>query len=338
MSVRTSGQFALDLEARSERLFRRALAAIGLPALVLCIVVPLWQVRGLERGGGAGGTAAFVEFVETEAPVAEQAEEPAPAEEAAEPESEPEPEPAPEPQPRQPEPARAEASQPEQPPVSAEQAARERARRAGVLALSDALADLRSPSLAGMDLPEPVAGGTADQPGESGGRSAASGPGRRTAEQIAAAAAATSGGVSGTGQVRRRESGTGLAERRTTRLERPAGAGKPTAPRTGQGGDAPVGGRSIDEIQLVMDRNKGAFYAIYTRALREKAWLQGKVSVRMVIEPSGQVSECTVVDSTTGDPEFDERICRRILQINFGAKNVPRQVIPSYPLYFQELG
>src|SRR5205823_6786068 len=43
--------------------------------------------------------------------------------------------------------------------------------------------------------------------------------------------------------------------------------------RTGSSGKA---ARSREEIELVFDRNKGAIYGLYNRALRERAELQGK--------------------------------------------------------------
>ncbi len=47
--------------------------------------------------------------------------------------------------------------------------------------------------------------------------------------------------------------------------------------------------RSIEEIKLVFERNKGAIYAIYNRALREDPSLQGKVVLELKISPSGEV-------------------------------------------------
>ena len=62
--------------------------------------------------------------------------------------------------------------------------------------------------------------------------------------------------------------------RRTTACERGAGSGKAS--------------RSDEEIALIFDRNKGAIYALYTRALRDKPDLQGKLVLELTIAPDGR--------------------------------------------------
>ena len=55
------------------------------------------------------------------------------------------------------------------------------------------------------------------------------------------------------------------------------------ATRTGNSSKA---ARSQEEIELVFDRNKGAIYALYTRAMRERADLQGKMVLQLTISPA----------------------------------------------------
>src|SRR3546814_6640656 len=71
-----------------------------------------------------------------------------------------------------------------------------------------------------------------------------------------------------TGDERRLQSGAGLGQRRTTTVQAPRGAG-PDKTKPGQNGDKLLAGRTLEEIQLTFDRNKGAFYAIFNRAMRE---------------------------------------------------------------------
>jgi TonB family protein len=92
-----------------------------------------------------------------------------------------------------------------------------------------------------------------------------------------------------------------------------------TATRTGSSGKA---GRSPEEIELVFDRNKGAIYALYSRALRERPELQGKMVLEFTIAPSGEVTACRVVSSELQDAELERKIVARVKQIRFEAKDV----------------
>ena len=213
-----------------------------------------------------------------------------------------------------------------QQPTAAEQQqqARETAQRSGVLAFSDQLKDLRDSTLPGMDANRSLQ--TDVVTGGIGGGGAGN--------TIAQSASSGSGGI-GSGQVRRQQGGTGIGERRTTTVDRPAGLG-PDPTRIGQSGDARNPGRTLEEIQLVFDRNKGSLYTLYNRALRGNAGLRGVVNVKLTIAPNGRVSNCTVVSSELNDPELERKIVARIMLFDFGAKNVDEITI-DYPITFQPL-
>jgi outer membrane biosynthesis protein TonB len=78
--------------------------------------------------------------------------------------------------------------------------------------------------------------------------------------------------------------------------------------RTGNSGKA---ARSREEIELVFDRNKGAIYALYSRELRDKPELQGKLVLEFTIAPSGEVTMCRVISSELNDPELERKIVAR---------------------------
>jgi TonB family protein len=80
--------------------------------------------------------------------------------------------------------------------------------------------------------------------------------------------------------------------------------------------------RSQEEIALVFDRNKGAIYALYGRALRDTPDLQGKLVLEFTIAPSGEVTECHVVSSELKDPELEGKIVARVKLFRFEAKDV----------------
>jgi protein TonB len=89
--------------------------------------------------------------------------------------------------------------------------------------------------------------------------------------------------------------------------------------RTGSSGKA---ARSREEIELIFDRNKGAIYSLYSRALREQPELQGKMVLEFTISPSGEVTMCRVVSSELNDPDLEKKIVARVRLFRFEAKDV----------------
>jgi TonB family protein len=91
------------------------------------------------------------------------------------------------------------------------------------------------------------------------------------------------------------------------------------APSPGRGGAA---GRSEEEIAMVFDRNKGAIYALYERALRMNPMLQGKLVIQFTIAPSGEVTRCRVVSSELHDPALEREIVARVMLFHFEPEKV----------------
>jgi TonB family protein len=115
-----------------------------------------------------------------------------------------------------------------------------------------------------------------------------------------------------------------------------AGGGGGTG--AGSGGTLQRGGsgkasRSIEEIKIVFERNKGAIYAIYNRALRDEPSLQGKVVLELKIAPSGQVIDLRIVSSELKAPELERKLLARIRQFDFGAKDVDLMTV-TWPVDF----
>ena len=73
---------------------------------------------------------------------------------------------------------------------------------------------------------------------------------------------------------------------------------------------------------MVFDKNKGAIYALYNRALRRDSTLQGKLVLKITIEPSGIVSLCEVVSSEIDDAELQRKLIQRIKLFRFLEKDV----------------
>jgi len=237
----------------------------------------------------------------------EQRPPPPPPPKPKEPEPEPEPDPISEPDqvveaPPEPEP------EPEPEPIDTTAIAREKA-QAALLPFTEDLA-----KLADSDILEKVVD---NRPLTTSVGEAA----RNERSMITSKVGAASGGIN-TASLSRNTGGTGLGGRTTTQVESPVssvGAAGGGARRSGSSGKA---SRSREEIELVFDRNKGAIFALYNRALRADPTLEGKLVLRLTIEPSGAVTFCEVVSSELDDPELERRLVQRIKMFRFEARDV----------------
>ena len=194
------------------------------------------------------------------------------------------------------------------PPVDQKQRAREKA-QANIEQFKDELADLREQ----LDI-TPLAQ-TKNLTGAVGADSHAE------RSLIASKAGSGSGGITSANSSRGFGAGAGSLTGHSTgavtsNIARGTGAG-PT--RTGSSGKA---ARSREEIELVFDRNKGAIYALYSRALRDQPELQGKMVLEFTVAPSGEVTMCRVVSSELNDPDLEKKIVARVRLFRFEARDV----------------
>jgi len=100
-----------------------------------------------------------------------------------------------------------------------------------------------------------------------------------------------------------------------------------------RGGGSGKAARSREEIEMVFDRNKGAIYALYSRALRDNPQLQGKLVLEFTIAPTGEVTMCRVVSSELNDPDLERKIIARVRLFHFDAKDVD-SVTTTKPIDF----
>lgn len=83
-----------------------------------------------------------------------------------------------------------------------------------------------------------------------------------------------------------------------------------------------IGNRDLDKIRQVLDANKGSVYALYRRALRQDPSIEGKLTVKLVIEPNGALSSVTLISSELNAADLVDKLLRRIRLINFGEAKV----------------
>jgi protein TonB len=222
------------------------------------------------------------------------------------PELKPEPEPEPKPE-LKPEPVKPEPAPPKAKPVPRDLAkeARELAAVSGVLAFQDTLAEMRD----NVDVD------SLNQQGLSQGQAAAEVTQRRI---IAAPARAGSGGIQ-TAALSRDTGGPALSGQATTRVQSTITAG---AAVERESASAALGGRSDESIRRTMDRNKGAIFAIYNRALRRDPSLSGKLVFEMEIEASGAIASLRLISSELADSALTDKLLARIRMIRFEVESV----------------
>lgn len=91
--------------------------------------------------------------------------------------------------------------------------------------------------------------------------------------------------------------------------------------------------RSQEEIELVFQKNKGAIYSIYNRALRRDPTLQGKVLLELTIAPSGRITRIRILSSELNAPKLEKRLLIRIKLFRFAARDVDTVTV-TYPIDF----
>jgi len=232
--------------------------------------------------------------------------------------------------------------------AAGEASARKTASGVGLLAMKNELAEMSGAPLA-VQLRQDIKAGPGVGSGVGAGVGAGSENGVPVRALITASAGRGSGGIN-TAAYSRDTGGGGLAGRATTLVQGVAGGGGGGG-AGGGGGSAQGGGsgsgaggtlhksrsgkasRSIEEIKLVFERNKGAIYALYNRALREDPALQGKVVLELKIAPSGAVVECRVASSELKADALEHKLLARIRQFDFGARDVDVMVV-SWPVDF----
>lgn len=202
------------------------------------------------------------------------------------------------------------------PEVDRTEQARKKAATAGLLAMQDALADLRDQSI------DEVKGA---------GRLTNNGSQARQAERALITSKVGSGsqGIN-TSTLSRDTGSTRLAARTATEVQSTIRTDSPD--KRSRKGTRNIA-RSIEEIQIVFDRNKSAIYSLYNRALRNDPTLQGKLVLSLTIDPSGKITHIELISSELREPDLERKLVQRIKMFNFGAKQVDAVTI-TYPIDF----
>lgn len=208
---------------------------------------------------------------------------------------------------------------PKKPQVDPTELARKKAKSTGLLAMSDSLADLRDQSSVNKlrGAKRLSSGGTTAK--------------QTTRSLVTSKIAGSSGGIN-TARLSRSTGGTQLASRTATEVSSPVVPATKNSKNKGKGSRLSAS-RSIEEIQIIFDKNKSAIYSLYNRELRKDPSLQGKLVLRLTIAPSGKVTKISLVSSELSLPSLERKLLQRVKMFNFGAKAVDTVTI-TYPIDF----
>ncbi len=198
--------------------------------------------------------------------------------------------------------------------------AREKVKTKGVLAFKNNFADLLDDA-------------SLEKLGANANLSNAGSTAKRTQRSIITSSATSASGGINSAALSRNTAGTGddLSAVAFSRVESGIGTGvdedRPLS-------DGPGPSRTDEEIQIVFDKYKAALYRIYNKELRVNPTLQGKVVLRITIEPDGSVSLAKVESTDMEAAKMLEQIVARVKRFQFGAKEgVPSTTI-LYPIDF----
>lgn len=215
-----------------------------------------------------------------------------------------------------------------QPTAAARQAARAEASQAGVLAVANQLAGLKS--LTQVPVQTKTIGKISNQTSDTAqakDRVAAlskGGSGAQASQQVTATQTSEHQVAHTTQKVDAKV----LAQGKT--LEREEAVAEFVAQVK-----AAEGKRNEHSIRQIFEQNKSAIYAIYARAQRQNESLAGKLVLEIQIGPSGKVELCRLIDSELQDQQLVNRIMTRVQMFDFGADKVA-SVTMQYTFDFQE--
>lgn len=296
-------------QGEDERRFRRCLFASLAVALLFGFLVPLWTLPAPDKD----------EVVEIPERLAKLV-----IEKKAKPKPPPEPEqPKPKQEEKKPEPKQEVAQEDPKPTKSEQKEARKKAERAGVLAFKDNFQDLIEDDLD-------------NRLGQQTQLSTAGKKENRSQRSLITAAATTGSGGIDTAELSRNAGGTGtaLAGVAFSRVESSIGTEGDFAGEERPLSDGVGPSRTDEEIQIVFDRYKASLYRIYNRELRNNPALQGKMVLKITIEPDGTVSLAQVESSDMDSPTLNAKIVARVKRFNFGPKAGVPTITILYPIDF----
>jgi TonB family protein len=112
---------------------------------------------------------------------------------------------------------------------------------------------------------------------------------------------------------------------------------KVSTPNFMKGATPLTGGRSRASIQRVVKQNMAALRDAYSKRLRDKPGLTGKITVKFAIDEFGKVIFAQIVESTMSDSKLESTVVSRVKNWNFEKIDKPGDVTEvTYPFVFSQ--
>lgn len=280
---------------KDERQFRKILLLVLFISILLGWLVPLYEVPIPDRTKAVEVPERLAKLIKKETP-------------------------KPPPKKEQPKPEEQKKTEKKEPTKEERQDAREKVKEKGVLAFKNNFADLLEDA-------------ALDKLGANANLSNAGSTAKRTQRSIITSQATSSSGGIRSSSLSRNVAGTGdqIAAVAFSRVDSAIGTAVAEDRPLSEGAGP---SRTDEEIQIVFDKYKAALYRIYNRELRVNPTLQGKVVLRITIEPNGSVSFVKVESTDMDHKKLLEEIVERVKKFNFGAKEGVPQITILYPIDF----
>lgn len=95
-------------------------------------------------------------------------------------------------------------------------------------------------------------------------------------------------------------------------------------------------GRSVKKLNEILEQNTQTHsLKIYNEFLKKRPRFNGKIVVRITVQPSGDVEKVEIVSSTANYPEFEKAISDDLMQWKYDSGDY-LQCIFTVPLTFSD--
>lgn len=92
--------------------------------------------------------------------------------------------------------------------------------------------------------------------------------------------------------------------------------------------------RKDEDLNIVVEGLRSTFNLLYNRALRNDPFLEGRLVLRIVIEPNGSVSSVEVIENELSDEALVKKLIARMKLTNFGPSNA-EPLLKTLPFEFR---
>ena len=93
--------------------------------------------------------------------------------------------------------------------------------------------------------------------------------------------------------------------------------------------------RSASDIVKIIRQRKSGLHFTYYKHLRKNPGIKGKITLKFTIAPKGEISDISIVSSTTQNRNFDAEILEKVSHWRFNSTEYGKTTV-TMPLIFSE--